>query len=300
MSILSIPIVADTLARVMNRLAYGNLNPRLRFEEIPGRRSEIHIPTRHGPVRAHLYLPPEGTERPGVYVNFHGGGFVFRDIEQDDPFCRYLAAHAGVVVLNVDYDVAPQHRFPVPVEEAFDAVRWAAGEGHDWDGARLCVGGQSAGGNLSAAVARLSLEAGGPPIALQVLHYAPLDLSVAKKPAPAGQVQVVPNWMARIFRTAYLPAAEMQTHRLASPLHGDNARDLEGIAPALVITAEYDNLHADGAAYAEVLRRAGALAEHIEVKGARHAYNILTGSREQTERTYAAIAGHVRRALGAG
>lgn len=299
MSIFTIPIVADTLARGMNRLAYGNLNPKLRFEEIPGDKSEIEVPTRHGPVRCIKYVPPQGNDRPAVYVNFHGGGFVFRDPEQDDPFCRYLAAKAGVVVLNIDYDVAPARRFPVPVEEAFDVVTWASGTGHGWDGARLCVGGQSAGGNLTAAVARLSLEQGGPPIALQVLHYAPLNLATTEKRAPkrAGR-QVVPGWLGKVFHTAYVPEPAMQRHRLASPIWGKNAEGIEGIAPALVITAEFDNLHDDGVAYSEALRRVGALVEHLDVVGAAHAYNILTGTREETERTYDTIARHVRRAVG--
>jgi acetyl esterase/lipase len=90
----------------------------------------------------------------------------------------------------------------------------------------------------------------------------------------------------------------MQRSRLASPIWGSNADGIEGIAPALVITAEFDNLHDDGVAYAEALRRAGALVEHLDVAGAAHAYNILTGTREQAQRTYDTIVGHVRRATG--
>lgn len=301
MPLISSQTVADTLARIMNRLAYGNLNPKLRFDDIPGRTSEISVPTRHGTVRCIKYLPPEGTRRPAVYVNLHGGGFVFRDPEQDDPFCRYLAAKAGVVVINVDYDVAPERRFPVPLEQAVDIVKWASGGHDEWDGSRLCVGGQSAGGNLTAAIARLSLEQGGPPIALQVLHYAPLDLTKSVRRSPSSdRPQVVPSWLGRIFRAAYLPDPAARRSRLASPIFGDNAEGLEGIAPAFVITAEFDNLHDDGVTYAEELRRAGALVEHLDVLGAAHAYNILGGTRAQAEHTYDAIAGHVRRAVGTG
>lgn len=298
-SIFSNPIVADTLARVMNRLAYGNRNPALRFEDVLGTSSEISIPTRHGPVRATKYLSPDMDVRPAVYVNFHGGGFVFRDPEQDDPFCRYLALHAGVVVLNVDYDVAPKRRFPVAVDEAFDAVCWASGGSHEWDGGRLCVGGQSAGGNLTAAVARLSLEQGGPPIALQVLHYAPFNLVQPAREGPPGSgPQVVPPWLGRVFHTAYVPDPAMRTSRLVSPLHSDSAKGIEGIAPALVITAQHDNLHDDGVAYAAALQQAGALVEHLDVAGAGHAYNIIGGTREQAVRTYDVIVRQVRRAVG--
>src|SRR5690349_7431380 len=164
MSILSLQFVADRIARSMAR-APMQVAPELAFPELPGNVSALAIRTRHGDVACNLYLPPPGTTNPPVYVIMHGGGYVMRGAEQDDPLCRYLAAHAGVAVLNVDYDVAPEHRFPEPVEQAYDAVRWAAGPGHGWDGSRLCVGGQSAGGSLAAAVARLALEQGGPAIA---------------------------------------------------------------------------------------------------------------------------------------
>ncbi len=105
-----------------------------------------------------------------------------RGLQFDDPLCRCLAAEAGVAVVNVDYVVAPQHRFPAPPHQAFEVVRWVAEHGaeHGWDGDRLTVGGQSAGGGLAAA-ARQALEQGGPAIAVQVLHYPPLDLATRGK-----------------------------------------------------------------------------------------------------------------------
>ncbi|WP_197499141.1 alpha/beta hydrolase, partial [Mycobacterium sp. E3298] len=130
----------------------------MRFPEFRGRTTEVTIPARHGPVPATVYHPPAGTANQAVYVNVHGGGFVVGHPEQDDPWCRYLAANAGVVVINPDYVLAPRHRFPAAPHQVYDVVRWAADPGRDWDGGRLCVGGQSAGGNLSAAAARLALE----------------------------------------------------------------------------------------------------------------------------------------------
>src|SRR6202000_3541036 len=95
------------------------------------------------------------------YVNVHGGGFVVGHPEQDDPWCRYLAAHAKVAVVNTDYVLAPHRRFPVPVEQIHDVLQWASSPDREWDGTRLCVGGQSGGGNLAAGAARLALENGG-------------------------------------------------------------------------------------------------------------------------------------------
>ena len=169
-------MIADALAQLMRLMPPSRPAPELSFAELPARTVPATIPTRHGEVRAVVYLPAASSEPVPVYVNLHGGGFILRHPEQDDPLCRYLAATAGVAVVNVDYDVAPAHRFPEPIEEAYDAVCWAAGPGRDWDGSRLCVGGQSAGGALAAAVARLALELGGPDLALQVLLYPVLDL----------------------------------------------------------------------------------------------------------------------------
>jgi acetyl esterase len=251
------------------------------------------IPTRHGEIRATVYWPEPSPAPPPVYLNFHGGGFVVRHPEQDDPLCRYLAAKAGAVVINVDYDVAPQHRFPQPVEEAYDAVTWAAGPGHRWDGRRLCVGGQSAGGSLAAAVARLALELGGPAISLQVLHYAPLDIATPSRRKRLAGAVVRTGPMDDVFGTAYIPSDAVKRDRLASPAWGPNTADLTGITPALLITCGLDLLHDEGVVYADRLAAAGALREHHDLPGAAHSYNLGGGDRALVERGYALIAKHV-------
>ncbi|GFG97519.1 alpha/beta hydrolase [Mycobacterium timonense] len=270
----------------------------MRFPEFAGRTGEVTIPTRHGPTRATVYHPPAGTATPPVYVNVHGGGFVVGHPEQDDPWCRYLAATAGVAVVNPDYVLAPRHRFPAAVHQIYDMVCWAAGPNPDWDGARLCVGGQSAGGNLSAAAARLARDDGGPRIALQVLHYAPLDLvtPTGDKPSPLGGRAIMKPWMGEVFDTAYIPDAAQRRDRLASPAWRDNADDIAGIAPALVVTAEHDRLRGEARRYAEKLDAAGALAEYYEVAGVDHGYNIMSRAADVTRRTYDHIAQHVVRA----
>ncbi len=270
----------------------------VRFPEVAGRTSEVTIPTRHGPTRATVYHPPAGTTDPPVYVNVHGGGFVVGHPEQDDPWCRYLAANAGVVVINPDYVLAPRHRFPAAVHQIYDVVCWAAGPHGDWDGTRLCVGGQSAGGNLSAAAARLAQENGGPPIALQVLHYAPLDLvtPTRDKPSALGRRAIMKPWMGEVFDTAYTPDSAQRHHHLASPAWGNNADDVAGIAPALVVTAEHDRLRDEARRYAEKLDAAAALAEYYEVADVDHGYNIMSQAADVTRRTYAHIAQHVVRA----
>ena len=219
--------------------------------------------------------------------------------EQDDPWCRYLAANANVVVINTDYAIAPNTRFPAPVEQIYDVLLWASAQERDWDGHRLCVGGQSAGGNLSAAAARMALENGGPAIALQVLHYPPLDLVTATsdKPSPLGGKAVLQPWMGAVFDTAYIPDRAQRRDRLASPAWGTNADDVTGIAPALVVTAEFDRLCGEGKRYADKLAAVGSLAEYVEVPGVDHGYNIMSDATEITRQMYDVIAGHVRRAI---
>lgn len=297
LSILSMSPVADALARTFAAAVKPAPKAAVRFPEIAGRTSEVAIPTRHGPISATVYHPPTAANPP-VYVNVHGGGFVVGHPEQDDPWCRYLAAHAGVLVINPDYALAPRHRFPVAVHQIYDVVCWAAGPGRDWDGTRLCVGGQSAGGNLSAAAARLALENGGPGIALQVLHYAPLDLvtPVRDKPSALGRRAIMKPWMGEVFDTAYIPERAQRRDRLASPAWDGNADDITGIAAALVVTAEHDRLRDEARRYAGKLDAVGALAEYHEVAGVDHGYNIMSQAGDVTRRMYAHIAGHVVRA----
>jgi acetyl esterase len=298
-SILSRQPVADVVARLFAALLNPAPKPGVRFPEITGTTTEVSIETRHGPVAATIYHPeaPSGTQ--AVYVNVHGGGFVVGHREQDDPWCRYLAARANVVVVNTDYAVAPHKRFPAAVEQVYDVVRWASAPERDWDGQRLCVGGQSAGGNLSAAVSRMALENGGPAIALQVLHYPPLDLVTATsdKHSPLGSKAVLQPWMGEVFDSAYIPDRAQRRHRLASPAWGTNADEISGIAPALVVTAEFDRLCDEGRRYADKLKAVGALAEYVQVSGVDHGYNIMSNATEITRQMYDLIADHVRRAV---
>ncbi|QQM43722.1 alpha/beta hydrolase [Streptomyces liliifuscus] len=317
MSFLARPATASLAARAMQRLtalADRRIASSLfgRYPEYPRNTRELTVPTSAGPARAVVYLPDATTTdtdaapgstpdlAPPVHVNFHGGGYVLPPIELDDPLCRFLAAEAGVAVVNVDYAVAPQHPFPAPPHQAYEIVRWVAGHGaeHGWDGDRLTVGGQSAGGGLAAAVARQALEAGldgAPTIALQVLHYPPLDLAThARDKRAAIAKPVLRPWMADVFDSAYVPDPRRRTDRLVSPAHPSDTADLTGIAPAFVVTAEYDLLRAEGVRYAERLRGAGALLDHYDVPGADHGYDQKDA--ETARSVYALIAAHVRRA----
>jgi acetyl esterase/lipase len=293
-------LVADALARVFAATINPAPKAAVRFPDIPGRTTEIRIPTRHGEAAATVYLPASATPRPPVYVNVHGGGFVVGHREQDDPWCRYLAANAGVAVVNTDYALAPGHRFPIAAQQVYEVICWTASPDRDWDGTRLCVGGQSAGGNLSAAAARLALENGGPRIALQVLHYAPLDLvtPTGDKRSTVGGRAIMKPWMGEVFDTAYIPDPAQRRDRLASPAWAHNTDEIAGLAMALVVAAEHDRLRDEARRYADRLAAVGALAEYCEVPDVDHGYNIMSDAADVTLRSYARIAEHVLRAVG--
>ncbi|MGW2609505.1 alpha/beta hydrolase fold domain-containing protein [Streptomyces mirabilis] len=311
MSLLARPGVASFAAKSIQRLAVAaDRRPsgrgsaaasHSRFPEFPRSVSALTVPTSVAPARVVVYLPTSEGPPPPVHVNFHGGGYVMPLTEIDDPLCRFLAAEAGVAVVNVDYVVAPQHPFPAPPRQAFEVVRWIAEHGgeHGWDGSRLSVGGQSAGGGLAAAVARQALEEGGPAIALQVLHYPPLDLATSARDKRAAIAKpVLRPWMGEIFDSSYVPDPRERADRLVSPAGAADTADLKGIAPALVVTAEHDLLKAEAVRYAERLRRAGALVEHHDVLGVDHGYDGKDD--KKALETYAVIARHVRRAVNPG
>ncbi|WP_430379819.1 alpha/beta hydrolase fold domain-containing protein [Streptomyces sp. B1-3] len=306
MSFLARPALASPAAKVMQRLnallgdRHVASSLHKRYPEYPRNTHELTIPTSVAPARAVVYVPdrPVGGPLPPVHVNFHGGGFVLPPVELDDPLCRFLAAEAGAVVVNVDYVVAPQHPFPAPPRQAYEVVEWVAEHGaeHGWDGSLLTVGGQSAGGALAAAVARQALAKGGPSIALQILHYPPLDLvtqardkhSVIAKP-------LLRPWMADIFDTSYVPDPTMRGDPLVSPAHPSDTADLTGIAPAFVITPEHDLLRAEGTRYAERLRGVRALYDHLDVSGADHGYD--QNDAETARSVYGLMAQHMRQAV---
>lgn len=299
------PRIARAAAKAVQRLSslVESLlarRSRVRLPEFACDREVLTIPTSYGPARAWLYRPHPVIDTPPIHLNLHGGGFVLGLPEQDDGLCRALCSRAGAVVVNVDYVLAPQHPFPQPVEQAYEIACWLAGPGsaYGWDGTRLTVGGQSAGGSLAGATARLSLERGGPRIALQVLHYAPLDLTVPiREKTSAIAKPVLRPWLGELFDTCYLPDQQWAVDRLVSPASASDNADLTGIAPAVIIAAEYDVLLAEAARYAARLDRFGALVDDVVVAGQDHGYDA--DDDERARETYELIAKHVLAATGA-
>jgi acetyl esterase len=217
------------------------------------RLEELHIPARDGEMlAARLYAP--NAERLPVLLYLHGGGFTIGSIETHDSLCRQLALHSGAAVVSLEYRLAPEHRFPTAVHDAWDALQWLAADSSlSLDTRRLAVGGDSAGGNLAAVCALLARDAG-LPLALQLLFYpgtAAAQDSESHRRFAHGPLldQATINW----FFDHYIDQADREDWRFA-PL---NAHDHAGLAPAWIGLAECDPLLDEGMAYADTLRAAG-------------------------------------------
>lgn len=219
-------------------------------------------------VPLRLYRPT-GIERPPVLLYCHGGGWVVGGLDSHDAAVAELAAGAGCAALAVDYRLAPEHRWPAQLDDAWTALTWlvaeAASLGLDTD--RLAVAGDSAGGQLAAALALRARETGGPPLAGQVLIYPALGLHLAepeRPPAPDGPGLTAADMAA--YRQALFGGPE-PLDALAHPLL---AGDFAGLPPAVLVTAEHDPLRDDAKLYAERLRAAGVPVEHRQVAGLVH------------------------------
>jgi acetyl esterase len=251
------------------------------------------VPGGAGERDARLYKP-EGDGPWPTLVFLHGGGFVIGDLDTHDQTCRRICRDAGVAVLSVDYRLAPEDPFPAGLEDALAATEWAAAHLAELGGDdRLAVGGDSAGGNLAAVVAQHL----GDVITAQLLIYPATD-GIGDYPSRTenGEGLFLTTAMMEWFSSHYVPADVDLATELArlAPLHGD----LSEVAPALVVTAEYDPLRDEGEAYAEALRTAGVEAEQVRYDGMIHGFvdmvpfsGAAAGAVADMNRRFAALLG---------
>jgi acetyl esterase len=227
---------------------------------------ELELPTRAGRIPARLYLPVEAPA--GLAVHLHGGGWVIGGLPEFDSFARQLAADSGCAVLLPDYRLAPEHPFPAPLEDAEDALLWAAKEAAEGFGRPLplVVCGDSAGGNLAAAALRRL--GGRVRAALQVLIYPVTDCDMSRPSyVEHGEGLLLTAETMDWFFSHYCDA---QTR--ASPDVSVLRGDLAGQPPAVVTLAEYDVLHDEGLAYARALEAAGVPVTLRRLEGLMHSF----------------------------
>ena len=254
---------------------------------------DLRIPLRDAEIGGRLYQP----ERPhGTIVWFHGGGWVLGDLEGHDAMCRYLANAAQCRVVGVDYRLAPEHPFPGPLDDCWDALCWAA---DTYASESLVVGGDSSGGNMAAVCALRARDRGGPALALQVLVY-PItdhDMTTASYIEHGGDDTLVGKQEMAWFFDHYVPDAADRDNAEVSPLR---ATDLSGVASAVVVTDEYDPLRDEGVAYAARLREAGVPVTPHHYEDMPHAFFSLVNIFERGNEAVEQVAGDIRASLEAG
>ena len=252
------------------------------------------------PLRARHYAPAEPGGPHPLLVFFHGGGFLYGDLDTHDAVCRVLCRHGGAHILAVDYRLAPEHRFPAAVEDARAALRWAQAnaQGLGADPARVGVGGDSAGGNLAAVTALLAARDGGPPPAIQLLIYPATDSTTRRRSRELfGEGFLLTRAQMDWFEDNYLGEEHAHTRDpRASPLLAD---DLSGLAPALVVTAAFDPLRDEGEDYAHALLAAGTPATLRRFPGMTHAFVSFAGVSRACRDALIEIAGAMRAMFGA-
>ena len=215
------------------------------------------IPTPNGDLPIRLYTP-EGDGPLPVLVFFHGGGWVVGNLESHDATCRALANAAGCITLAVDYRLAPEHKFPAAPEDCYEATKWAVlnAAALGGDPQRVAVGGDSAGGNLAAAVALMAGDRGAPSLAYQLLLYPVTNHSFDTESCQQnGEDYLLTKDSMVWFWDHYLENDEAGNAPYASPLQ---AKYVNSPPPGLVITAEFDPLRDEGEAYGKRLQDAGA------------------------------------------
>jgi acetyl esterase len=253
---------------------------RARFASNPeppelARVDELAIPASHGAIPARLCVPKclrKHDELSPALVFFHGGGWVIGNLDTHDVACRKLADEGELIVISVDYRLAPEHKFPAAVDDAIAATKWVAANAGQFgiDARRLCVGGDSAGGNLAAVVAIAARDGNGPAIAGQVLIYPAVDLAMSHPSHREPETSVLlTHTVIPWFRNHYLNSAADTHDWRASPAR---ATSLAGLPPAYVLTAGADPLRDEGYEYAERLKQAGVPVAYRHFPGQFHGF----------------------------
>ena len=261
------------------RAMYEAMVQLLDAKDVPiGKVEDTEAPGPGGAIPLRIYTPVGCAASAPALIYFHGGGFVIGSRATHDGLCRQLANEAGCKVVSVDYRLAPEHKFPAAVDDAYAAAAWVERNATavDIDANRLAVGGDSAGGNLAAVVCQLAKAKGGPALRFQLLIY-----PVVEARSDTGSMRAFAegyllekrsmDW----FMAAYLPEGQDTADPRLSPLR---ASSLAGLPPALIVTAGHDPLRDEGIAYAKALEEAGVSARHVDYTGQVHGFFNLSGA----------------------
>lgn len=249
------------------------------------------------PVR--VYHPSPGTALP-LMIYFHGGGWVIGNVEVYDKPCRALANAGQCVVASVEYRLSPETKFPGPAEDCYSAALWLAGHAAELgaDPERVIAAGDSAGGNLTAVVSLMARDRGAPRIDQQILLF-PVTAPARGTTFPSYEQNADGYMLTRgamvWFWDHYVSSPEQATEPYASPLH---AKDVSGLPPAVVATAEYDPLRDEGRAYAERMSEAGVPVTSLPYDGMIHDFFLMGAAIGRTRRLLTDIGDQIGKRFG--
>ena len=251
-----------------------------------------------GTVPVRLYRPTAPQTPQPVLVYLHGGGWTIGDLDTHDVLCRQLAREGACAVVSVDYRMGPEHRFPVAVEDCVEAFSWvqAQVQALHLDASRMAVGGDSAGGNLAAALCLVQREAGRPMPAFQMLIYPATDMrAVAPSHTTNGQGYMLTNDSINWYRGNYIADQADWSDWRASPLL---ASSHAGLPPALVLTAGFDPLRDEGLQYANALSAAGVPTQYVCFERQIHGFITMGRVIEEAHTAVGLCGAALRRAWG--
>lgn len=242
--------------------------------------ADIKIPGPDGAIAAKHYRPNAEEGLP-ILVFYHGGGYVIGSPRSHDVVCRELALQANCIVVSIDYRLAPEHKFPAAVDDAWAALQWVALHGKDLNGdpSRLAVGGDSAGGNLAAVVSLMARDANSPALAFQLLIYPGTDLACSYDSHKTfGSDYLLTKNLIDWFMNHYFAEGEDRSQWRASPM---NAESHAHLPPAFLLSAGFDPLQDEEAAYVAKLKQAGIDIEHSHYEGMVHGFITMPGVLQQ-------------------
>ncbi len=235
---------------------------------IPGSDGNTELPIR-------IYMPKDRLTAGAGFVNFHGGGFILGDLETEHPRCLTMAANGGAVAVSVDYRLAPEHPFPAGIEDCYTTLQWVVEHATELkiDPTKIVIGGGSAGGNLTAAVALMARDRGGPQAAFQMLIYPVIDDRCETESMKNGTGLYIWDYQNSLdMWNHYIGTDRTNVSPYAAPAR---ALDLAGLPPAYIMTCEHDPLRDEAILYAMRLMSAGVQVELHNYPGTVHGFDTL-------------------------
>ncbi|MSQ25790.1 MAG: alpha/beta hydrolase [Dehalococcoidia bacterium] len=275
--------------------ALSEARPKPRGPELPSVR-DLQAKGPAGDLHMRVFTP-EGTGPLPALVWFHGGGWVIGSVAGSDGQTRTLAKETGCVVVSVEYRLAPEAKFPGPVEDCYAATAWVAANSQALgvDARRIAVGGDSAGGNLAAAAALMARDRGGPSLRHQLLVYPVIERNFATQSyRENGSGYLLSRSMMEWFWDHYMRTPSDAEHPYLAPIR---AASLHGLPPATVITAEFDPLRDEGEMYARALQAAGVPTTCTRYPGMIHGFFGMYHIMDQGKKAMADAGAALRKAM---